>query len=380
MTTSPTTVDPHLDARTIVANRVFTLAGQNASSLAQMIDPTRGGLVLSGKKVLDLAGRVRPLLDGAPLLFEPKALIDHFSTAENPFGLVDESQLVAPSLSDVLDGQIRAGAALAVTPTGFMAAGNADPLKAAVEQANMLDRTDTLLLMPVDTRWCKEPAAAQLRAVLLRSRHPVALTLTGTSRNPWAEKGVLDTLRRLSADLPDLVLWRCDLTGFDAMSHGAAGAAIGSIASLRRAFKPQEQNRRSDPKDQSPHVLVEPLLRYARGLFMHIHWFANYPGLTCTCAVCQGRPLDRFVEANMSAEAAGHNQLALSNLIAQMPSDTVARQTWWDGLVRLAMHRHAELAAETKVKIDVPADLTGWSGRAATAIAGVGGTGRTPSH
>jgi hypothetical protein len=213
-----------VSAPALLKDRLLTVAGSDAELVVQGVDASRGGLVVSGASSLAAVQRLRAGFPDLVLIPEPDAHTRRSATPEAPFGLPQADGLFGVGLGEALDAQRAAGASVALTPTQFITAGDAPSLKAAVQTANRLDRQDALLLLPVAWPWVRDPDVRQLVAAMLRSRHPVALAL-GADADPLDHKGVPDGLRRLAGDVAHLVLWRTDLTAFDALSRGALSAA-----------------------------------------------------------------------------------------------------------------------------------------------------------
>lgn len=128
-----------------------------------------------------------------------------------------------------------------MTPTCFIEAdetGEARALEAVVDQANGLDREDTVVLLPCNWRWLREPSLSRLADRIRACRHPVALIMQA-DEDPLKRRYVPEGLRQLCRSCPRLLLWRTDLAAFDAMAHGASGAAVGASAVLRFGAAPR---------------------------------------------------------------------------------------------------------------------------------------------
>lgn len=188
------------------------------------------------------------------------------ATSEAPFGLKTSygwRNLDVAGLNEILDGQRDNKASYAVTPTCFIPAdpmGEASVLKAVIRQVNQLPRQDTVVLLPCSWRWLKRSSLLLLAQQIQACRHPVALIMQADG-DPLERKQAPEGLRQLCRFCPRLALWRTDLAAFDAMTHGALGAAVGASAVLRHGVAPRPDNGGGGHKPY-PVVLVRCLLRY----------------------------------------------------------------------------------------------------------------------
>jgi hypothetical protein len=263
-------------------------------------------------------------------------------------------------LGDVLDAQREAGAALAVTPTGYIDTADSDAAKAVVEVANHLDRDDVLLLLPCHWTWAREPNVSQLVAIAGRSKHPVAIALADDG-DPLAHTGVPNGIRRLASETPWMMPWRTDLAAFDAFAHGARAAAVGLLPSQRHAVKPGQRGRAIDPSNRTPNVLVPELLRYVRARYMHDEWFASARPWTCSCPICRGRAVDRFSGSDADRlQAHIHNLVGLGAMHLDMRSGGPSAALWWKDRLHDARIAHERLEAHTSTKAKMPPVLEAW--------------------
>jgi len=350
------------DARDLLRDHVLTVVGADAENSAPYVDPAVGGLVVTGARANTAVSALRNQYPHLVLLAEPNAPSTYTATKARPFKL-DDAGLLQETLDAVLDGQLRSGADVAITPTGFIDAGDWGAAKAAVEQANLAAGDNILTLLPVSPRWCAEPAVDQLIAIAKRSRHPVAIALVSNQGNPWSAGGVVEGYRRLFDEVQWAMPWRTDLAAFASLASGAPAAALGQRPGNRRVNPPGKHGIASVPANRYPHVLLRDLLRFSRSDFMQTAWFASTEPYVCTCTHCGGRAVSRFGASTDDVLSAHlHNLEIVTSLMREcMALDPSDRAGWWAGLVRRAAYAHDELAAYTSVKVVMPADLQAWA-------------------
>ncbi|WP_432245627.1 hypothetical protein ACRB8A_03840 [Arthrobacter sp. G.S.26] len=364
-TATPTKVTRTQAERTkaaeLLAGRTLVLASSDAPQLAPLLDTQLSGMILTGSSAYE---SLKPLQRQNPDLLaaiEPTSVTKYTATADSPFELQTDG-LFDQTLIEVLNSQSLAGAQITVTPTGFIPAGDADPIKEAVKQANDSGRNDTVLLLPVHPRWLKAENVDQLIAIAKRSLHPVGLVVCDSYKDPMNEKGVPAGYRKFFASVPAAIAWRTDMAGFEAMTHGAIAAAIGELPSMRRGIEPDRGSRSSDKTDKSPSVLLPGLLRYARTSWMTKSWFASTAAPACTCKFCLGRTWDSFTGAAEDRLAAHlHNLEIVMTLAHDMNALTSeSRPAWWRRLLTQAEAEHELLSARTSVKIELPGPIKQW--------------------
>jgi hypothetical protein len=296
------------------------------------------------------------------------------ATADTPFGLKSEQgwrDLDLSGLEEVLDGQRVNGASYAVTPTCFVPAGEAGgaPVLAAVtNQANQLRREDTLVLLPCSWRWLRRSSVSLLAERIRACRHPVALIMQADG-DPLEREQAVEGLRQVCRSCPRLVLWRTDLAAFDAMAHGALGAAIGVSAVLRHGVIPRPEGGGGGHKPY-PVVLLRRLLRYHRVATLQ-DWFAHVSPWTCDCAVCEGAPLTRFTDRDADVIAAmQHSVCELYALHEELDATLVGdeRIDWWRQQLADSWEYHRLLAAQTGAEVSFPKVLQAWRRQSPVAL------------
>ncbi|GLZ80676.1 hypothetical protein Afil01_54830 [Actinorhabdospora filicis] len=253
-------------------------------ALAPHLGPN-GGLVLTG------SGGART----QHLLRDPAGYERQAATWRTPFTHGDGLHPVP--LDDLLDGQREAGAAVAVTPTLLIRAGDAGSLVAVLRATARCRREDVLCLLPLAPGWLRPPFDALLRQALHDFPIPIALV---TRAGPAV-------LRDLVERFPGLCLMRTDLSAFDAMARGSPFASVEARGG----------------------VWIDDLLARRDGRDLAL-MFADTAAPACHCATCRGRRLDRFVTDESRSEADAHMLEGLSTLHAQLRYvDAPRRPDWW---------------------------------------------------
>jgi hypothetical protein len=325
-----------------------------------------GGLVLTGAAAAQRSRELHHAVPGLTLAVDYGGHTRQVASADAPFGITTTQgplDLDPAGLKEVLDGQRDNKASFAVTPTYFVPAdetGHATVLKAVVRQANLLDRDDTVVLLPCNWRWLREPSLSRLVEQIRACRHPVALIMQA-DEDPLKRRHVPEGLRRLCRSCPRLVLWRTDLAAFDAMAHGALGAAVGASAVLRFGVAPRPVSGGGGHKPYTV-VLVRRLLRYLRVTTLQ-DWFAHIDPWTCDCAVCRGAALTRFTDSDTDVIAAlQHSVCELYSLHDELDATLPGhdRHEWWRQKLADAWEYHRLLAVQTSAERKFPEVLQAW--------------------
>jgi hypothetical protein len=358
-------------ARTLVAGRVLVVAGtpeqhrypailqSEATSLATT------GLVVCGANATATVRRIRASHPDLFLLCDQTANEKFNASDKAPFphtaSSTDQDSLFAPpTLGERIQAQIGAGASLALTPTGYIQAGDRPALRAVITEANKLKRNDVIVLLPLSPKWLVGSDLKMVMAAIKRCKHPVAITLCDSGGDPMSPKGVLAGAQALAAmDTPPM-FHKTDLAGFHLMAHGALAASVGVIASKRRGAIPgkggfaQQTNRGAT-------VLIPSLLRFRRSLDMQDQWYASRKAPDCHCTACGGQPIDRFgVDEYDDAEPTEHNAIGVISYINNAHAVGGFTSAWPD-IVRDGVAAHASLSQYVGTKVDPPANLLAWS-------------------
>jgi hypothetical protein len=354
------------DARAFLSGRLLHIANGNVFAIAGRVDPNTSAVIIAGAYGHKRARVLRDMYPGLPLIIEPTAVGGYVATAAAPFDIpeAEEGELFPPTLESVLESAIAHGSAVAITPTGQIAKGDSATLKAALAQANQVDRNDVLFLLNLSAGWLSDDILRkQVVAVIDRSRHPVALAFIDR-KNPIESGKRLRAYRKIFLETTgDVVAYRTDMAGFDARAHGAIAAAIGALPSARRVTPKGKGGKASDPTDLAPHMLVADLGRFAKSKMMRNAWFADRPGITCSCAACGGRPIDRLYEMDEDrAEGHLHNVLELERMHSATVGLTPGElHDWWHGFITGVLNTYPQLETYIGRPVAVPPDIVIWN-------------------
>ena len=347
------------DAIALLTDRQFHVAGQNMHEEASLIPTSAGGAFLAGEYAPSYIADIRSDNPGLPLVVEPRAMHKHWASAAEPF------QFTAGVLS--LEGDLdqqRNLSDLAITPTGQIRVGDSDALKAALVEANKLDRHDTLFAIPAAAGWLSEPHyVKQLIAVINRSKHPVLLTFThGT--NPVGSMVRARAYRSIfqHATVPVLA-YRADLVGFDALAHGAIASAIGSYPSTRRLTPVGGRGSSIDPEDMSPHMLLGDMLRFVRSTYMRRVWFPSVSSIQCFCVICRGADVDRLHGSDPERRIGhNHNVVAIDELFSSYVGlNAAGRHALWRKQTAGALDTYPQLETHIGRPEKIDNLLTVWA-------------------
>jgi hypothetical protein len=328
---------------------VHASAGRGEGARARLLGllPAQAsGLALRGAQAEAQVRQLREAgFDGA-LLIDSESYARAAATAEVPF-VLPHPELFSVTLDQVLQGQLDCGATAALTPTGYLRAGDGDALKSAANAAAALSRDDVMLSVPIDIAWLNEDNIGQLIAVLARLNTPKAVFLGGQFDPLERYKAAVANLRRLVAEAGHVAVLRTDLTGFDVLAHGAFAASIGTGGSLRHMIPVGERPQAVDAKDPSPSVLFPELMAFFRGSKLAKR-FANAKPPMCLCAACDGRRLDTFLGSRERAAAHAHGVRVWSEWLADMlEQPTLAdRAAWWRNRCLAAVAEHEVVSAQ----------------------------------
>jgi hypothetical protein len=360
-------------AGTAVGNRVFVYARpEKASAVLPHIDRARGGLVLAGPDPRRALGPALDMSESLVLLNDPAAYEKSTATIAAPFALPDTG-LVPVTLNDVLDRQIRAGAAAALSPTGYIPAGRTDILREAARQFSRLGRVDAIFTAPVDVSLLGPSYYPTTAAILAALGSPVALVLGGQGDPLTHSKHIIPNLRDLAAQVPLMAL-RTDFNGLDLVGHGAIAAAIGTGGSLRHTVDPSEVCK-AFSRDQSPSVLWPDLVTWFKGTKINELYGAR-PSLAplCYCGACGRQRLTRFLRREHQDEAIGHAVATWSPWAADLLGQPTIRDRaqYWQNRCKSAVDCHAVILAhlqmleglEPQESLKRWAQLPAWSAQA----------------
>jgi hypothetical protein len=291
-----------------------------------------GGLVLAGKTA---ASGIKDLRSEHPdllLLRDPEGYRRAAATEGDPFILEDDEKqhhLFSLTLDEHLQAQRDCGADLALTPTGYLNAGDSDALRAVVRAAADMPRDDVVVSLPLDIAWLKNDHIDHVIAVIGTLDRPKAVFLGGQFDPMERYKAAVQNLRRLVAEAGNVAVFRTDLTGFDVMSHGAFATSIGTGGSMRHMI-PFGDRAFARQRDPSPSVLFAELMSFHKGSTL-AQRFADTPPPTCDLPCCEGLSLDRFLAREHSFDAHRHSMhtwASWAHDLLEQPQ-LADRATWW---------------------------------------------------
>jgi hypothetical protein len=305
------------------------------------LDPDHGGLVLCGQNAGRQARQLRLMGYQGLLVIDPAAYESAAATSDEPFAPPPEGQLFGSSMNDVLQEQLDCGANIAMTPTRYVHAGEADALKAVMREAQAIERNDVVVAIPVAVAWLRDEFLLQLAAALQRIRQPKALILGG-QYDPMDTANAPKNLRFLVEKVPKLGLWRTDLAAFDCPAYGGLFAAIGAGGSLRH-LTPQDEKPQASSFPHWPAVLVPDLMTFVRANTL-ARRYANTVLPRCSCQICDGSFIDRFnhLGSEARAEAHAHNSATWSSWLPDFFGHRSLgdRQQWWKNRCGAAIDAH----------------------------------------
>lgn len=352
----------------LLSERIFLFVSRRTPSIPTIgpqLHQQHGGLAVCRFDAMQKGGRQALVRYRGPLLLDPGRYEERFATSDQPF-IVPPDDMWGSGLDQVLDLQIQRRAMAAITPTGYIRAADWGALKAVVQAAQDLKRTDIITMLPIDAAWLQDDSIEKLDLAIKNIPHPVAIAVGG-QYNPFDKYTKATTnLRRLLIDNPRVGLWRADLQVFDAIGHGALFAAFGLSASLRHTIPPdQPAQSKKGGGPPSATVLLPEFLRFSKGPEL-AKLYANADAPTCGCLACDGAKLDRFdgSDNEIRALADSHNAAVWADLLLAVfrYTDLGNRQAWWHRLstdARKAIDAENERLRQAGA-FKIPKDLQRW--------------------
>ncbi|MFD0413730.1 hypothetical protein [Streptomyces sp. NPDC127108] len=340
-----------LQDKILVHTRASTRNGFNLARSASEHD----GIILCGADALPAICSFHRQAPGQRLqLADPDSYGD-YATPDTPFRLASHSlsgqqslfeEDQAEELRNSQQGQLYNGATASLTPTRYIRAGDRQTVAAAAQAAWGLDSQRTILTLPLDYQWLREPGDLDyLIATLADLPHIKAIAL-GAARNPLATRGTVIALRKLITSLERVALIRTDLAGLDAYAHGALFVSIGMQTPMRHIRPPGSTGPPMPRKSNVTTMVLHPqLMDYFRADTLR-DLYGRLPGPRCDCTVCTGRSLLRF-DHNLSdqEEANRHNNATwlpwADHLQRTEPGPD--RRSTWQHLCYDAHNAHQEL-------------------------------------
>jgi hypothetical protein len=356
----------------VLSDRVLAYAGPlHVSAVLPVLGGSGAGLVVAGPRPGQPMPRAADFDYDGPIVLDPDAYGYHRATRDKPFLLPQDGFAgTNPTLGDVLDAQLRAGFAVACTPTGYIGAGDTAALHSAAQQVKALNRTDTLFVVALEVSLLDRTFFDQTRAVLQDAGCPVALVLAIKQGDPLTQSTrIIPNLRLLAATVP-LMPIRTDFNALDLVAHGAFAAAIGTGGSVRHAVPPPRKPM-SFVHDASPSVLVPELMCWWKGSkIAMLCGAAPSRSPRCSCDVCENQPLTRFKYREDQPEAIKHAAATWQNIAAGMLARPTMRERaeYWRNICKGAVDEHQMLAKRVRQVDPLPvqkplkhwADLPAW--------------------
>ncbi|GIT78470.1 hypothetical protein LLS1_01390 [Leifsonia sp. LS1] len=346
-----------------IRGKVLFAAGEDAYAVAAHLRGSGTGIVLTGSEAAGQLRRLRATYPKMPLIADPKVYQDYTATLERPFAMPDAddqlSGLPAASLAEIAQAQLDQGATLAVLPMGYLAPGDAGPLRSAVAEANELSLRDVMLVVPADWSWLRGSHLKQFIAIVRQSTHPVAVALNNKG-NALDDAACLHGYRSLFEQVPNAIAWRTDHNGLGAVAHGAAAAVIGFRASLRHISVEGDFSR--SPENKHPQVFVPDLMMWGKSDFLRATYFTTVPAAGCTCGGCKGAAPDRFRDTPADILAGNlHNVDAFLADSRAMLTDPAGAREWWRQRILTAVQAMERFKLEAqRPRLKPRADIENW--------------------
>lgn len=351
--------------------------GPTSYRWAQMnADVIGDGLVLSGKASVAKLGELRGAYHGRSLLADPAHYTEYIATKDAPFFRDEQGSLfsagldtAAAALRDALTEQLGCGATLALSPTGYIRAEAARPLRNAVAAVKDFNDPRMALTAPLHHVWFSDERIAQTISIL--SGAPgLKVVMIGGQMDPLANP-IVKNVRRLIAEVPGIALLRTDIAAVGALAYGAVFTSFGVISSQRHLPPPKEpvqSGKRKGGGPKSPSVLYPDLMSFYLGeTIADRHGDGSAPA--CGCGVCRGKRLDRFTTKGqgLGAEAVAHNVATVSQWSDELRSSQAQAdpRAWWSIRCQAALDKtrrvNVELGQTTGASFKLCLQLQQWA-------------------
>jgi hypothetical protein len=371
ITTSEPAMTPHSPLRApavtpagldAIRGRILVAAGEDAFTVAAHLKDRPSGLVLTGTSAAKHLAALHATYPGLPILADLAPYARYNASAEQPFAPTTDGTdalLPATDLTELALAQRNAGAAMAVIAMGFLDAGDADPLRAAVAMVNEIEVEHVLFVVPASHAWLRKRDLTRFIGILKQCKHPVAVALNHPG-NPLEDAECVHGYRTLFETLPDATAWRTDHNGLGALAHGAAAAVIGVRPSLRHISVLGDHSR--TPKNRHPQIFERSMMLWGKANHLRQGVFTTVHAAACPCGTCDGADPTRFRDTPAGIEAGQlHNIDALLLDRESIPTEPAARKAWWRDRVIGAVSavERYKLDAQ-RPKYVAAADLRNW--------------------
>lgn len=317
------------DARLALRGRVLVAASsQDGIAAAAGIAATSASGLVVVDKVASRSVRALKQVYGSALTIatDPATYMRYKATVEAPMRLQAILDGPVMPLDQYMHAQLAAGQDIAFMPAGKIM--DLPGLTAVVAAANTVGIPNVVVPVAVSAAMLKPRVLTEVISALLRSRHPVALVVTGQF-DPFADKIAAAGMRTL-VSATESFLHRTDFAAFEAVAHGGLGGAIGWSTRLRHAVTgPKPAKTRKKPPDRSPVVLVPDIDSY-RHVAVFEPWFRNSPPQVCAITGCCQRDLT-LLEDNKAdhASACEHNVRAWMPIAKALIAQPSSRRSEW---------------------------------------------------
>ncbi|MFJ9846859.1 hypothetical protein ACIRYZ_41790 [Kitasatospora sp. NPDC101155] len=304
------------------------------------LDPTLSGLVISGPKALRKASELRNDDYAGVLIADPAFYEDGVATAREPYLSRTDELPAADPLGQAVQEQLAVGATAALTPTGYLRAGDTAAVRAAVREVSAREDPRIVLTLPIDVGWLRGDLVGRLIEELGVAPGMKAVMLGGQLDPLASFPESLTGLAQVLAQVPRTALLRADLAAFGALARGAVFAGYGLSGRFRHVVPPGEPAKSSGFAD-SPAVLFPELMALFLGKTLARRFAATHAPV-CECAACGRRPLDSFPTNRDVRPAAQHNTAVLMSWQRTLQTMAIGpdRQRWWQERCRAAVNRY----------------------------------------
>ena len=343
-----------------LTDQLFVYASRNCEPLNCVDLAGRAdGIIFTQRDRALLAG-VREQGYSGPALLDPAL----YEKREGPANVVVQT-LGGQRESVTIQEQLKVHAYL--SDSGFVTSGDPQILAAVISEgaefcrdaAAATHQAPAFIVLPIGSSWLTSMTDRKKLVTQARSAgFPVALVLCGrydvlNSRN--AVEGLVDVV----TSVPDIFMLRVDLSAIGAISVGALCAGIGVGTATRHCLPSFMARRGSAGADPSPSTLWTPGGAFFRGSkFEHAR---NHQGmLGCTCPVCAGRDLGRFVDSSWQSESRGHSVCGWYGIAQAVIRSESPRADAWKAICRRQLDELKLLRRITGVDFDAPGSVQHW--------------------
>ena len=269
----------------LLEDALLVQCGADDAEEAVRLASRRGsGVVLSGKRALDTARRVRNSEGPVRLLVDRR----RYAGARRVPG-------TERFTAGWLDAQRRLGCPVVLSDSGYVGEGDRPSLVGILEQAAAAGG-DVTAVLPLHRAWLSRDLDL-LRDEVAAHGVPVALVLEHRG-DPMSVEGTVNGFVTLLRDPTPVALLSTDVSALGALAYGATWTAVGVRTSLRHLY-PAEAGG-FGRVDSTPSALVDPALALLKVGKIAAAWAATSDDASwvCTCLTCGGRTLEWLLVAS----------------------------------------------------------------------------------